>query len=260
MEPPQRLARQLIVAIIFFLILGGISFGFYRGFIYAPTPTPTPNPTVNLMPIQVIFTKLLNIENNDYDFLAKVNNGNPGYGSPDVEYEIIFYDFAGQPISNKTGSSYILPGQTKYVIEPLLKFQSPISRADFKVKSVDWQKLEPLAASAATLLTKNVAYSQISQPGTFAKVGGGVFNGSDLDLSRVDVAVVILDASQEPVAVNKTYISTFLARTSRGFEVTWFTPFIGQANRVDTEANANVFENSIFLRTYGGQEKFKQLY
>lgn len=256
----QRLARQLVVALIFFLILGGISFGIYRGFVYSPTPTPTPNPTINLVPIQVISTKLLNVQNNDYDFLAKVNNSNAEYGSPDVEYEINFYDFTNQLVLSKTSNFYILPGQTKYVVELLLKFQSPVGRADFKIKSIDWQKLQPLAATAATLLTRNVAYSQVSRLGSFAKVGGEVFNGSDLDLNKVDVTIVVLDSSQEPIAVNKTNIFTFLARTTRGFEFTWFAPFVGQTNRVDVEANANVFENSNFLRTYGGQEKFKQFY
>ncbi|MBI2669791.1 MAG: hypothetical protein HYX20_01420 [Candidatus Yanofskybacteria bacterium] len=260
MTESQRLTRQIVVALVFFLVVGGISFGIYRGFVYSPTPTPTPNPTINLAPIQVIFTKLLNVENNDYDFLAKVNNSNTEYGSPTVEYEIFFYDFAGKLISSRTGSFYILPGQTKYVVEPLLKFQGPINRADFKIKSVDWEKLQPLAGTATTLLTRNVAYSQVSRLGSFAKVGGEVYNSSDLDLNLVDVIVVVLDANQEPIAVNKTNISTFLARTARGFEVSWATPFVGQMSRVDAEVNANVFENSNFLRTYGGQEKFKQLY
>ena len=260
MTESQRLAKQIIVVLVFFLVVGGIGFGIYRGLVYSPTPTPTPNPTINLAPIQVIFTKLLNVQNNDYDFLAKVNNSNTEYGSPAVEYEINFYDFTNEPILSKTGSFYILPGQTKYIVEPLLKFQNPISRADFKIKSVDWQKLQPLAATAATFLTRNVSYSQISRSESFAKAGGEVFNGSDLDINRVDVAVVVVDANQEPIAVNKTNIFTFLARTTRGFEVTWFVPFLGQMNRIDVEANANVFENLNFLRSYGRQEKFKQLY
>lgn len=259
MNDSQRRNKQILIAVIFFLILGGIGFGIYRSLV-SNLPTPTPNPTINLLPVQIVSTKLLNIENNDYDLLIKVNNPNTGYGSPDVEYLMNFYDFTGKIISSKTGNFYILPGQTKYVIEPLLKFQSAINRAEFKIKSVDWQKLEPLAATGASLVSKNVSYSQISQPGVFAKVGGEVLNNSDLDLNRIDVAVVVLGADQEPIAVSKTNISTFLARTIRGFEVTWFTPFVGQMNRIDVEANANVFENSNFLRIYGGQEKFKQLY
>ncbi len=259
MNESQRLQKQIIVAIIFFLVVGGVGFGIYRG-VVPTSPTPTPNPTINLAPIRVLDSKLLNVENNDYDFLAKVNNSNTEYGSPDVEYEIKFYNSAGQQISNKIGRFYILPGQTKYIIEPLLKFQTPISRADIKITSVDWQKLQPLAASGASLLVKNVSYLQNSQAGVFAKVGGDILNNSDLDLNTIDVVVVVLDANQEPIAINKTNIFTFLARTTRGFEVQWFTPFIGQMNRVDAEVNANVFENSNFLRTYGGQERFKQYY
>lgn len=259
MTDSQRTQKQVIVAVVFFLILGGIGSLFYWRFAPAK-PIPTPNPTANLAPIQVVFTKLFNVENNDYDFLAKVNNPNTDYGSGDVEYVLSFYGSNNQLISSKTGSFYILSGQTKYVIDSPLKFQESIDHFDFKIQSVDWQKLQPLAASGATLLVKNVAYSQVSQPGIFARVGGQVFDSSDLDLNRVDVAVVILDANQEPIAINQTNILTFLARTIRGFEVTWFLPFVGQMGRIDVEANANLFENSNFLRRYGGQEKFKQLY
>ena len=260
MESSQRLAKQLVIAFVFFLILGGICFGIYRGFIYSPTPTPTPNPTINLAPIQIVYTKLLNVQNSDYDFLAKINNPNSEYGSPNVEYEIVFYDSVGLFISSKTGSFYILPGQTKYFVETLLRLPGSASHADFKIKSVDWQKLQSIAVTSTALLVKNVSHLQISRPDLFTKAGGEVFNGSDLDLNRVDVAVVVLDKDGVPIAVNRTNIFTFLADTTRGFEVSWFTPFVGQISRVDAEANANVFENSNFLRTYGGQEKFKQLY
>lgn len=259
MSPSQRLSKQLIIAFVFFLILGGIGFGIYRSFV-PPAPAPTPNPTVNLAPIQIVFTKLLNIQNNDYDFLAKVLNPNAQYGSSGAEYELTFYNSANQKILSKTGSFYILPGQSKYVIDSPIRLQEAAARTDFKIKSVDWQKLDSLAAGGVPLLVRNSAFSQVRQAGVFAKSGGDIFNGSDFDINKVDVLVVLLDQNSQPVAVNKTEIRTFLARTSRGFEVTWFSPFVGQVSRVDAEANTNVFENSNFLRQYGGQEKFKQLY
>lgn len=259
MTDSQRLARQIIVASIFFLVVGGIGFWVYRGFVPA-TPSPTPNPTINLTPIQVIFTKLFNVENNDYDFLAKVNNPNTDYGSGKVEYVLTFYNTSGREISTKTASFYILPGQTKYVVDSPLRFQESISRADFKIKSVDWQNLDWLGTNGVNLLVKSASYSQMLKPGLFAKAGGDIINNSDFDLNKVDVFVVAIDQSNQPVAVNKTEIRTFLARTTRGFEVSWFTSFVGQVNRIDAEANTNLFENSNFLRNYGGQEKFKQLY
>jgi len=223
-------------------------------------PAATPNPTVNLVPLKIVFTKLFNVQNNDYDFLARVNNPNLNYGSANVEYTLTFYGASNQQVSTKTGNFYILPGQTKHVVNLPLLFQEPVSRADFKIASVDWQKLDQLAASGVALLTRKSSFVSINQSGVFAKAGGEIFNGSDFDLNRVDVVIVALDHTETPIAVSKTEIRTFLAKTTRGFEVTWPAPFVGQVSRIDAEAGTNVFENSNFLRAYGGQEKFKQLY
>ncbi len=259
MTDSQRKGKQAFIAAIFCLIVGGLSFLIYRG-VRPPSPTPTPNPTINLAPIQIVGHWLLNVENNDYDFLAKVTNPNTDYGSPDVEYELSFFNASGAKISQKTGSFYILPGQTKYVIDSPLKFQEQVSRAEFTVKSVDWQKLGSLALTGVNLVVKNSSYVQILRPGTFGKVGGEVLNNSDFDLNRANVSVVLFDSENNPLAVGQTEINTFLAKTNRGFEVTWYVPFVGNVARVDAEANTDVFENSNFLRRYGGQERFKQMY
>lgn len=266
MEAAQRKTKQFFTALVFFVIVGGIVFLIYRR-VSPPLPPPTPNPTINLAPIRVSFQKLFNVsllsnQSNDYDFLAKVTNSNTDYGSPDVEYKISFLDLAGNPVSTKTGSFYILPGQTKYVVvvSPLGKFSQLLSNAIFTITSVNWQKLDLLAANGISFVASNVSYSQISQPGTFAKVGGNIFNNSDFDVNQVDVAVVLLDQDNSPIAINKTTINTFLAKTKRGFEVTWVAPFVGQIGSVYAEANTNVFENSNFLRRYGGQKRFQQYY
>lgn len=258
MEESKRTTKSVVIALIFFLILGLIAFLIYRA--ASPPLEAIPNPTINLSPVQVVSTQLFNIENNDYDFLAKVANPNTDYGSPDVVYELTFFNSADKQISQRVGSFYILPGQTKYIIETPLRFDEPVSRAEMKVKSVDWQKLDPLATRGTNLLIRNSAYAQVSRPELFSKVGGDILNNSDFDFGKVDVVVVAVDENSTPLVVNRTEIRTFLARTSRGFEVKWFKPFTGQVNRVIVEANTNLFENSNFLRTYGGGEKFKQLY
>ncbi len=261
MEEGQRKRKQAFIAVIFFLIVGGLGFLIYR-VVRPPLPTPTPNPTINLAPVQVVFTKLFNIENNDYDFLAKVTNSNTEYGSPDVEYEISFFNSSGgrKIPTTKTGSFYILPGQTKYIIDSPIKLQEPVTNAEISIKSVDWQKLSSLALTGVTLVVKNSSYNQILQPGVFGKVGGEVLNNSDFDLNKANISVVLFDSENNPLAVGQTEINTFLAKTSRGFEITWFVPFVGNVSRVDAEANTDVFENSNFLRQYGGQERFKQMY
>jgi hypothetical protein len=260
MTPGQRTTKQFFIALLFLVIVGGIGFLIYKGVKPVP-PVATPNPTINLIPIEVSFRKLFNVENNDYDFLAKVTNPNTDYGSSDVEYKLSFLDSAGKTVSTKTGSFYILPGQTKYVIDSPLKFNQPISNAVFRITSVNWQKLDPLATGGVPLIVRDSSYTQLSMPGTFGKVGGTIYNSSDFDINKVDVAVVLLDQSGQPLAVNKTEISTFLTKTTRGFEIPWPAPFVGQVGSAYAEANANVFESSNFLRKYGGsQQPFQQYY
>jgi hypothetical protein len=259
MEEGQRKTKQALIAVIFFLIIGGLGFLIFKR-VWPSLPAPTPNLTINLAPIQVVFTKLFNVEGNGYDFLAKVTNPNTDYGSPEVVYEILFFNMAGTEILRKNGSFYILPGQTKYVVDLPLKFQEAVSRVEFSIKSVNWQKLALPAAGEIALLVKNDSYVQILQPDIFSKAGGEVLNNSDFDLNKVDVTVVVFDESNIPIAAGKTEIGTFLAKTTRGFEVKWYTPFVGNVARLGAEANTNVFENSNFLRRYGGQERFKQMY
>lgn len=255
----SRKQKQAIVLVIFILIVGGLGFGAFRFFV-PPTSIPTPNPTINLIPLQVISTKFLNVKNNDYDFLVKVTNRNLDYGSGNVGYELKFYDTSNTQFTSKTGSFYILPGQTRYVLDSPLSFDRQISKVDFQIKIVDWQKVDPLATNGTSLVVRNVNFSLSNEQGTYAKAGGSVVNTSDFDFNSVDVIAVAVDFSGTAVAVNKTNIRTFLANTERGFEVSWFAPFLGNVDYVDAEADTNVFNNLNFLRQFGGSQRFQQRY
>ena len=259
MQLDSHKRKQIIIAVIFFVIIGALGFLIFRA-VLPPKIIPTPNPTANLLPIQVIYSKLFNIQNNDYDFLAKVRNPNNEYGSGDVSYEIEAYDSSDKLISSRDGNFYILPGQTKYVILTPLRFTPTGSRVEFMIKTIAWEKLDPLSAGGSKLITKNVDCSSIAGPNLFAKVGGSVANASDFDFDIVDVSVVAFDGSGEPVAVGRTDIRTFLSKTERGFEVSWFSPFVGQVTSVDAEATTNVFNNLNFIRRFSRQQRFQQRY
>lgn len=258
MTPSQRIIKQVFIALIFFAIIGGVGYWAFR--VAVPQVTPTPNPTSSLSPISVVSTKIFNARNNDYDFLAKVANPNVGYGSPDVEYELTFFDSSNSEISRKTGSFYILPGQTKYVVNLPTVLDRPASRADMVIKSVEWQKLSQLALGGINLLTKNIDYSEINKENLFSKATGNIYNSSDFDLNKVDVAIILFDEVNTPIAVNKTEFNTFLAKTTRSFEVFWPTSFVGRIVRASAEVGTNVFDSSNFIQQYGGEEKFKEFY
>ena len=148
-------------------------------------PTPTPDPIAKLTPLKVISTRFLNVQSNDYDFVAKISNSNLDYGSGDVRYELKFLDPSSNAFYSKTGSFYILPGQTRYVIDAPVHLDRQVSKVEFQIKGVDWQKIDPLAAQGIDLVTRNVNYVPQGQPGLFAKAGGSVFNASQFDFENV---------------------------------------------------------------------------
>ena len=261
MTSGARITKQIIVVVVFLLILGGIGFSAYAVFrIPSQAPTPTPNPTINLSPISILSTKLLNIQNNDYDFLAKVTNPNTEWGSAEVDYSITFLSASGNQISQKTGSFYILPGQTKYIINSPLKFNEQVASAEMNIKSVEWQQMNSQSVNDVSLIPRNYSYNISYDPGIFSKVGGQVFNNSNFDLGQVSVLVLLFDDQNNSIAVNKTEILTFLAKTTRGFETAWYSPFVGRVGPIEIDAYTNVFQNSNFIREYGGTAKFQQLY
>ena len=255
----QRLIKQTLIAGIFVLLVGG---GWHAVFRAAspPPPTPTPDPFAHLAALRVLSTQLLNVSNNDYDLVAKVTNPNTDYGSADVEYSLIFYNTANTLLSPQSGTFYILPGQTKFILASPLKFSEPISRAELAIKDVNWQKLSAVGDASINLVPRSHNYVAVNRNGVFGKVGGSILNNSDFDLGQVDVLVLLYDANDRLLAANHTQIDTFLAKTTRGFELAWFTPFAGAVARVEVIPTTNLFLNSNFLRQYQQPERFQQFY
>jgi len=258
MTTVSRVTKQIFVALIFLIIIGGLGFFGYRG-ANPPKPTPTPNPTANIK-IVIAYEKLINVKNNDYDFVAKVTNPSSVYGSGDVEYDLNFYDSTGAVVSTKSGSFYILPGETKYVVETPLRFSQLISSAHLQIKSVDWQKLNSATDQSILFLDRNVGFSLVNQPGVFGKVSGSITNSSNYDFAKADVNIILFDQENNIIAVSRTDIRSFLAKTNRGFEVAWPDAFNGQVGQAFAKTSTNVFQDSNFLRDYGGQERFQEFY
>ncbi|MDP3953866.1 MAG: hypothetical protein Q8Q06_00425 [bacterium] len=259
MLPAERIVKQITALVIFVIIFGGLGFLAYEG-LKPSAPTPTPPPILNLTPVYALSSKLFNVQNNDYDFVAKVKNPNQEYGSDSIQYELSLWDNDDELILRKYGTFYIMPGQTKYIADLPMRLSRPAVRHDFKVVSINWLKVGETVGEDVSLVVRNITYSQPPGESFFSKAAGNVYNNSDFDLGEVGLVAVAFNSSGEPIAVNKTIINTFLAKTSRGFELKWQYPFVGSYSTIEIEANTNIFENANFIRRLGEQERFQQLY
>lgn len=251
-----RLLKQAIIASIFFLIIGSI---IYFSFLKSPSG-PTPSPGVLIQPLQIVSENLIKIDELDYDFVVEIKNPNIDFGASDAAYELNLFNQDGQSAFVKRGSINLLPGQTRYeVITPII-VEKEITTASFKINNVDWQRLKEFIPQTLFLL-KNFEYTVIKPPESgFLKLRGTLFNNSNFDFDRVDVEIVLFDETGKPIAVNKTDIRTFLAKTDRFFEVKWSKPFNQEIIRTEINAYTDVFRNENFIKEHETQEKFQRFY
>lgn len=278
----SRTQKQLIIGSIFILIIGSIGYGFVDYFFVVESTCfdkvqngieegvdcgllacgVACEPAI--LPLNIISQKLIEVRPQDYDFVAQINNPNSFFGASRVRYELNIgvegkeiVDSNKMPLQ-KTGTFFILPGQTRFVIIPSIRSNDVLVGVSIDIKEVEWEKIEMFENLNFSVQRKN--YLVINKNGIFSELEGVVLNNSDFDFDKVEVGIILFDGNGEIVGINKTDIRTFLSRTERYFKVSWPTRLPANVARQDIEVLTNVFENSNFIRRYGTQERFQKYY
>jgi len=275
----KRVLKQLIIGLIFVLIIGGVGYGIVDYF-FIVEPTCFDNIQngqeggidcgllacgiecePEIMPLNIQFQELIEVRPNDYDFVAQVNNPNSLFGALRARYEMELQRQDGASLSRfapaMTGTFYMLPGQTRYVIISGLRSDSALTGAFINIIEVEWEKVQSF--EEINFPVQRESYEVINRNGVYSELEAVILNNSDFDFDRVEVGVVLFDDNNSIIAVNKTDIRTFISRTERSFQVSWPVK-LPEAAKQDIEILTNVFENSNFIRNYGTQERFQEYY
>ncbi|MBI2062429.1 MAG: hypothetical protein HYT64_01935 [Candidatus Yanofskybacteria bacterium] len=260
-----RVQKQLIIGIIFVLILGGIGYGIYSGLV---TKVSCIDGIWNgkeegvdcgslacgkacapaIMPINIISSQFFKTSQGDYDFVVQLSNSNVSHGASQIEYSVDAF--------NHRGSTYILPGQTKWLVLTALKSSTEIGDANLVINNAQWEKLD-MPNNTVNFVLRRKDYHNI-QKGT--ELNAIIYNDSNFDFDKIDVVVILFDDMGNIVGANNTDIRTFVSKTERGFSVVWPFTLPGTAVRQDVEISTNLFENSNYIKSYGSQEKFQKFY
>jgi len=269
----QRTQKQLIIGLVFILIIGGLGYGLVDYFFVIESTCfdgvqngleegvdcgtlacgVACEPAI--VPLNVVSQKLIEVRPGDYDFVAQINNLNSSFGTSRAKYTLSF----NGAMPDRSGTFYILPGQTRFVIIPGIRGDSGLRSALINVTEVEWEKVETFENISFPVQRKS--YVVTDKNGTFSELEAVTLNNSDFDFDKVEVGVILFDDKGEIIAVNRTDIRTFLSKTERSFKVTWPTTLPRQGGaRQDVEVLTNVFENSNFIKRYGTQEKFQKYY
>ena len=270
----KRAQKQIVIGLIFILIIGGIGYGF-ADYFFIIEPTCFDGVKngqeegvdcgllvcgvacePEILPLNIISQKLIEIKPNDYDFVARISNPNSVFGASLVRYKLTVSENGGTLLDD-SGAFYILPGQTRFLIVPGIRTADGAAGVSIDITEIQWQKVETFGNVNFPIQSKS--YTITNQNGVFSELEAVILNDSDFDFDKIEVEVILFGENNEIIAVNRTDIRTFLSRTERYFKVSWPIELQG-ATRQDIEVLTNVFENSNFIKRYGTQERFQKYY
>ncbi len=269
----QRKNKQIIIAASFFLFWGLVIFGI----IYLIKPGPTCNDGIKnqseekidcggpckpcppvVEKIKVLKIKAAQAENQSFDLLAQIENPNREYGAREVFYKFEVFGEGNQLIRTAEGQTFILPYQTKYIIETPINLSSFPTRVTFSIiKTVNWEKLTDFENIGLEIYEKK--YNELPGQSYFSEATGVLENISNYDYALVQVIIVLYDSNNNIINFGKNEHKTVRTSDKRPVKFTWKNPF-KKVQRFDMEAYTNLFLNENFIKKHGTEEKYQQYY
>jgi hypothetical protein len=267
----DRLQKQLVIGLGYLILLSGIVYGLFIWVRVEPTcfdhvqngqEEGVDCGTVAcgtscapaILPLEVMDTQLFPVREGEYDFMARIRNTNLLYGAAQVPYTLILKDAQGVVLALETGKLYVLPAQTRYLIRTSLR--GAIATVGVQLGEVSWAEVNATDLKVDFPLRRE-SFMVAKTPGAAQEYEGIIFNNSDFDFAKVDIAVIVRDATGAIIGANTTDVRTLPSRSDRYFKVTW-PQALGKNLTAQVEATTNVFENSNFIKRYGTQEQFQQ--
>lgn len=185
-----------------------------------------------------------------YDVLAKVRNPNDKLGSPKFYYKFVLKNAAGEILAEKEGTSFILPAETKNIIETNLETQEAPLGVTVEIKNTEWINFLDYAKPEYESPRLNIyreEYRPVSSGIGFGNATGLLRNESPFDYHIIYVSVVLRDFSGDPIAVNKMEIRDLGAKEERDFQLFWPNSFPGVVEGIEAEAKTDVFDLDNFI-------------
>jgi len=193
----------------------------------------------------------------DFDVYGVVANPNQTLGSQTFSYQFTVKDAGGTVLATRNGTSFILPGDTKYIIEPNLPLTGSPAKVELAISDPQWiEANEFYEKPQLTVVNKN--YDQITGGVGFAEATGLLKNESPLDFSQIKLDIILKDDQGRVVALNSTVMNTVQAGENRDFRVTWPNRFSGNVANMEVQPEANIFASDAFVKKSFKQAQFQQ--
>ncbi len=251
--------KQLKIGIVYLIIIAIIVVGIY--FINKPTGPTCFDGIKNqneedvdcggpcgqckkIEDLQIILEKFIPTIDNNYDIIIRIKNPNIVWAVESMDCQINLYDAENQLIDTKINKTYILPQETKYIVEQKILAEKQIARIEIKLLDIVWKK--PSEFSNLEIRNKNSEY-QITESG-YSRLVGAIENKTSYDLNKIEIVGVLFNNQSEIIAVGKTTMNTFLKNEIRGFEMNWPYIISEEVKSFEIRSYINVFLDENFIK------------
>lgn len=183
---------------------------------------------------------------NKYDLYSRVSNPNNIFGSSEFQYEFRLKDAEGNILATKQGSGYILPGESKYVVESNIETEKIPADVEFAITGQTWVEFTGYFEKPQ-LKVVNKRYDQIRSGVGFSEATGLLKNESPYDFNLIKLEIILKDAAGQVIALNSTEMRTVKSGENRDFRSLWLSRFPGDVMDVEVQAEADIFDPASFI-------------
>jgi len=192
-------------------------------------------------------------DNDRFDVMAKIKNPNNQYGAGKIKYRFDLTDQSGAVLATQDGENFILPGETKYIIDVNLASSVKPYTVKFSVTDVEWEEFLDYEEPKLSIYNKD--YWEDADKNT---VFGLLRNESYFDFNFIEIDIVLRGGNGKPLALGKYEMRTVKTQEERDFKVFWPYKFSGEVKDVEIKAEANVFDSDNFIKQYLPSNKFQE--
>lgn len=244
----SRSSKQTIIAVIFLLIFVSIGAGLYL--VLRPEKINLPSAVGPSHGIEIISSDYVISGINRIDLLAKIKNPNNDYGANVLGYHFDILNSKQEIIFSQSGQSYILAGQSKYLVEAGLDVKSnDIAEINLVLDNIVWEKTTD--SKNPRLIIKDKTLENSSSRGVTVSANGFLANESNYDFNNVDIIAILYDNNDNVIGLGKTELRTILSGEKRYFEINWDKLFGTRVSRLELEANTNILDRGNILKING---------
>ena len=264
----RRIIKRLFIIVIYLILITLMVFGFY----YLSKPKPTCNDGVrnqseekidcggpcpscleipNIENLRVLEKEIMPAGENKVDVLAKLENPNSQFGAAGFDYTFSILGKSGEVVSEKKGTSFVLPGQRKYIFAFGLESSEEPSSLNFRISSFKWTRFAEYQEPDINIYSKE--FNLVSGGAGFAQLKGKMRNQSGYDFKNITVKAVLRNGESAPAAINETSFNDVRVGEEREIFLNWPNPFtVDPASvKIEVESEVDVFSSDNFMRKFG---------